>query len=79
VSEAQRYRFFVHREQSVYRLVLRDDGGFPGGTHESEWQLTRVRDAGDVNADVRSEIAARGYCLFAIGLTLDAIRRTTPE
>ena len=50
---------------------------FPDGTSESEWRLARVRDEGDVNADVRDEIAANGYCLFAIGLKLDAIRRPT--
>lgn len=73
--EPVRYRFFVHREQSPYRLVLRDGSAFPEGTSELEWQLTRVRDEGDVNADVRDEIAANGYCLFAIGLKLDAITR----
>jgi hypothetical protein len=75
VTEPQRYRFFVHREQPQYRLVLRDGVPFPNGTAESQWELTRVRDA----ADVRGEIAAKGYCLFAIGLTLDAIKRTQPE
>ena len=49
---------------------------FPDGTSESEWRLARVRDEGDVNADVRDEIAANGYCLFAIGLKLDVIRRS---
>jgi len=37
-----------------------------------------MRDAGDVNADVRDEIEAKGYCMFAIGLTLDIIERTKP-
>lgn len=74
----QSYRFFVHREQPAYRLVLRDDGKFPDGTSESQWQLTRMRDAGDVNADVRDEIEAKGYCMFAIGLTPDIIERMKP-
>ena len=59
VTGPRSYRFFVHREQPAYRLVLRDDGKFPGGTSESEWQLTRMRDAGDVNAAVRDEIEAK--------------------
>jgi len=78
MAEPSRYRFFVHRAQSPYRLVLRDGSSFPDGTSESEWQLTRIRDASDVNADVREEIARNGYCLFAIGLKLDVIRRSQP-
>ena len=74
MAEPPRYRFFVHRRQSPYRLVLREGSAFPDDTSESEWQLTRVRDASDVNADVREEIAANGYCLFAIGLKLDVLR-----
>jgi hypothetical protein len=72
-----RYRFYVNRTEPAYRLALRDRPAFPEGTDESEWQLTRERDEDDVNADVRGEIAARGYCLFAIGRTLDVIKRRT--
>jgi hypothetical protein len=82
LSEPQRYRFFVHREQSPYQLVLRDGTPFPASTDESQRRLTRIRDGADVNADVGDEIAARGsrgYCLFAIGLTLDAIKRAPSE
>ncbi len=75
MDKGLRYRFFVHREQTAYRLVLRDDGSFSEGTSESDWRPTRVRDEHDVNADVRDEIAASGYCLFAIGLKLDALKR----
>jgi hypothetical protein len=32
--------------------------------------------ADDVNADVREEVAANGYCLFAIGLKLDVLKRS---
>jgi hypothetical protein len=78
MAEPSRYRFYVHRAQSPYRLVLRDGSTFPDGTSESKWQLTRIRDANDVNADVRGEIARNGYCLFAIGLKLDAIGRSQP-
>jgi len=76
--ETSRYRFFVHREQPPYRLVLRDGDAFPDGTSESEWHLTRIREASDVNADVRAAIATDGYCLFAIGLKLDVLRRSQP-
>jgi hypothetical protein len=76
--EPSRDRFFVHRVQSPYRLALRDGSAFPDGTRESEWQLTRIRDASDVNADVREAVAANGYRLFAIGLKLDVIRRSQP-
>jgi hypothetical protein len=31
---------------------------FQDGTSESQWQRTRMRDSGDVNADVLNEIAA---------------------
>jgi hypothetical protein len=66
------------REQPRYRLVLFDGAPFPDGTDESQWELTRVRDAADVNADVRDEIAAKGYCPFAIGLMLEAIKPAKP-
>ncbi len=75
MSKAARYRFFVHREQAPYRLVLRDGDCFPEGTAESEWRLTRIREEDDVNSDVRDEVAAKGYCLFAIGLALDMFKR----
>jgi hypothetical protein len=55
--------------------VLREGSAFPDDTSESERQLTRVREASDVNADLCEEIAASGHCLFAIGLKLDVLRR----
>jgi hypothetical protein len=79
MAEPSRYCFFVHREQAPYRLVLRDGSAFPDDTNESECQLTRIREESDVNADVREEIAANGYCLLAIGLKLDAVRRSTSQ
>lgn len=59
--EPSRDRFFVHRVQSPYRLALRDGSAFPDGTSESEWRLTRIRDASDMNAAVREKIAPNGY------------------
>ncbi len=75
MDKGLRYRFFVHREQTAYRLVLRDDGSFPEAPPNRIGGLTRVRDEHEVNADVRDEIAASGYCPFAIGLKLDALKR----
>ena len=41
MAERARYRFFFHREQTPYRLVLRDGSAFPDRISESEWRLAR--------------------------------------
>ena len=38
-----------------------------------EWKLTRSREAGDVNAEVREAVDQNGYSLFRIGLSLSEI------
>ena len=61
------YRFHVHARRPAWRLVLRAGDSFPGETTSADWTFTRARGEADVNADVRDEIARRGYCLFKIG------------
>jgi hypothetical protein len=67
------YQFFVHVRHPSYRLVTRADVPFPAGTSADEWQLTRSREAGDVNAEVREAVERDGYSLFRIGLSLSEI------
>jgi hypothetical protein len=67
---AATYRFHVHKELPAWRLVIRDDLGFPKDTAPDAWTFTRAREEADVNADVRDAIAARGYCLFKMGAAL---------
>jgi len=68
-----RYKFFAHVRHPSYRLVTRADVPFPSGTSEGEWRLTRSREAGDVNAEVREAVDQNGYSLFRIGLSLSEI------
>ncbi|MBR1154623.1 hypothetical protein [Bradyrhizobium sp. JYMT SZCCT0428] len=68
-----RYNFFVHVRHPSYRLVTKADVPFPSGTSEHEWKLTRSREAGDVNAEVREAVDQNGYSLFRIGLSLSEI------
>ena len=49
---------------------------FPAGTSESDWRLTRTREAGDVNAEVREAVARDGYSLFRIGLSLSDLPKS---
>jgi hypothetical protein len=63
------YRFHVHARRPSWRLVTRDDLAFPAEAMPQDWTFTRAREEADVNADVRGEIAQRGYCLFKIGAT----------
>jgi hypothetical protein len=65
-----RYNFFVHRRHPDYRLVTLAQTPFPAGASETDWRLTRTRDADDVNAEVREAVARDGYSLFRIGLSL---------
>jgi len=67
------YAFFVHVRHDVYRLVLKADAPFPPETSEAEWTRTRVREAADVNAEVREAVDRDGYSLFRIGLSLSEI------
>jgi hypothetical protein len=64
------YSFFVHVRFSDYRLVVKADAPFPRETREEEWRLTRSRNAGDVNAEVREAVDRDGYSLLRIGLSL---------
>jgi hypothetical protein len=48
---------------------------FPSGTSEDEWQLTRSREAGDVNAEVREAVDKTATRYFRIGLSLSEIPR----
>ena len=67
------YKFFVHVRHPDYRLVINADAPFPSGSSEDDWQLTRSREAGDVNAEVRDAVDQTGYSLFRIGLSLSEI------
>ncbi len=69
------YAFFVHCRHGAYRLVLKADAPFPRGTSEAEWTRTRIREAADVNAEVREAVDRDGYSLFKIGLSLSEIPR----
>ncbi|MBR1193518.1 hypothetical protein JQ609_13485 [Bradyrhizobium sp. AUGA SZCCT0169] len=68
-----RYNFFVHVRHPSYRLVTKADVPFPSETSEDDWTLTRSREAGDVNAEVREAIDRDGYSLFRIGQSLSDI------
>jgi hypothetical protein len=70
------YKFFVHVRHPAYRLVVKADAPFPESTREDEWRLTRSRDAGDVNAEVREAVDRDGYSLFKIGLSLSEIPKS---
>jgi len=70
------YKFFVHVRHPGYRLVTRADVPFPSGISEEEWKLTRSREAGDVNAEVREAVDREGYSLFRIGLSLSEIPKS---
>jgi hypothetical protein len=69
------YKFFTHVRHPSYRLVVKAGVPFPSGTSEDEWQLTRSREAGDANAEVREAVDKNGYSLFRIGLSLSEIPR----
>ncbi|WP_296600339.1 hypothetical protein [Phenylobacterium sp.] len=63
-----RYRFLVHRRHEAFRLVVREDRPFPADGAEADWRETRVREAEDVNDQVRGDVERDGYSLFRIGL-----------
>jgi hypothetical protein len=67
------YRFFVHVRHPAYRLVVKADTPFPSATPESEWRLTRSREAADVNTEIGETVDRDGYSLFQIGLSLSEI------
>jgi hypothetical protein len=67
------YKFFVHVRHPDYRLVINADAPFPSGASEDDWRLTRSREAGDVNAEVRDAVDQTGYSLFRIELSLSEI------
>jgi hypothetical protein len=69
------YKFFTHVRHPRYRLVVKADVPFPSGTSEDEWQLTRSREAGDVNAEVREAVDKTATRYFRIGLSLSEIPR----
>ena len=73
VSPPGMYKFFVHRRQPDYRLVISADAPFPCGASEGDWRLTRSREASDVNSEVREAVERDGYSLFRIGLLLSEI------
>ena len=60
----------MHVRHPTYRLVVRADAPFPEGAREDEWRVTRLREASDVNAEVREAVDRDGYSLFKIGLSL---------
>jgi hypothetical protein len=73
-----RYAFHVHRRHPAFRLVTRADRPFPPGGREADWRRTRVREAGDVNDQVRADVERDGYSLFRIGLSFADLPTTDP-
>jgi hypothetical protein len=71
---AARYRFLVHRRHDAYRLVVREGVAFPAAGDEADWRETRVREAADVNDQVRADVDRDGYSLFRIGLSFADVR-----
>ena len=69
------YKFFTHVRHPSYRLVVKADVLFPSGTSEDEWLMTRSREAGDVNAEVREAVDKTATRYFRIGLSLSEIPR----
>ena len=67
------YAFFVHVRHGAFRLVLKAEAPFPPATTEAEWRRTRLREAADVNAEIREAVDRDGYSLFRIGLSLSDI------
>jgi hypothetical protein len=67
------YRFHVHARHPAYRLVTREDVGFPAGARPEDWTFTRARAAADSNLDVVRLVDETGYCLFKIGMRLDEV------
>ena len=66
------YAFFVHVRHPAYRLVVKADAR-PREISQAEWKRTRVREAADVNTEVRDAVDRDGYSLFKIGLSLSEI------
>ena len=68
------YKFFVHVRHPAYR-----PGGESGravSIRHQQRKLTRSREAGDVNAEVREAVDRDGYSLFRIGLSLAEIPKS---
>lgn len=68
-----RYRFYSHATQPQFRLVLSECDPFPGETTAYQWVHLRDREESDVAAEVRIEIAERGYSLFRVGVSFGDI------
>ena len=66
----------MHRRHPAYRLVTRAQKPFPADASESDWRLTRTRNAEDVNAEVREAVARDSYSLFRIGLSLSDLPKS---
>ena len=66
----------MHVRHPVYRLVVKTDAPFPEGTSKDEWRLTRSRQAGDVNSEVRQAVERDGHSPFKIGLSLSEIPKS---
>lgn len=70
---AGRYLFHVHRTAPAWRLVLAE-GCSPEEFQAADWTFTRLREAEDVNGDVRAACDRDGYCLFKIGASFAELR-----
>lgn len=74
-DDTRRYLFHVHKTVPLWRLVIRNDLGFPSGANAQEWRFTRSRAEDDTNVEVCEMIEADGYCLFKVGGTFDDVDR----
>lgn len=62
-----RYRFHVHKRLPHWRLVLAEGSAPPAGCVIDDWTYSRTREQDDIQADVREQVAARGFSLFQRG------------
>lgn len=71
----RRCLFHIHKTVPLWRLVIRNDLGFPTETTVEEWRFTRARTQDDTNVEVVEMIAADGYCLFKVGGSFTDLNR----
>lgn len=66
-ERAVRYAFYIHKRLRAWRLVLLEGAPAPAGCLIEDWSHSRTREHADTTADVREQVAARGFALFKLG------------
>ncbi len=74
-----RYLFYVHRRLPTWRMVTGEHFKMPAGHSIDDWTLTRTREEEDTGADVRRDVAEKGYSLFRMGGDLSDVARDLLE